>query len=88
MPRKKKEAPEHPHYVRRALARLSGGSLLVRQVSDTDEGAKGEGFVFFTHPDGRPFPPVSGAYCVSKGLVTPAGDGLFAGFDQTFRLPQ
>jgi len=81
------EGPKHPHYVKKALRRLECGTLLVRQISDTEEGAKGEGFVYFTHPDGRAFPTVSGAYCVSKGLVAPAGDGLFEGLSQTFRLP-
>lgn len=77
---------EHPHYVRRALTRIGGGTLLVRQCSLTEEAAtKGNGFLYFTHPDGKPFPTVSGAYCIASGLVEPCGDGLFDGDSQTFR---
>jgi len=79
---------EHPHYVRRAVARLAGGLVLVRQCSQTDEAVqKGNGHLYFTHPDGRQFPTASGNYAIANGLVIPVGDGLF-GDSQTYRLAQ
>ena len=76
-----------PHYVKRALRRLEKGSLLVRQAASTDEAVeRGNGHLYFTHPDGKAFGSASGAYVVSNGLVEPTGDGLFAGDSQTYRL--
>lgn len=80
------EEEKIPHYVKRALARLHGGLVLVRQCSATDEAIqKGDGHVYFTHPDGRPFPTASGTYAIKNSLVEPVGDGLF-GDSQTYRI--
>ncbi len=73
-----------PHYVEKALPRLQG-QLLIRQASSTDEAIeRGDGHLYFTHPNGKPFPTASGAYCVANGLVKPEGDDLFGG-SQTYR---
>ncbi|TPK42281.1 MULTISPECIES: hypothetical protein [unclassified Mesorhizobium] len=78
---------KHPHYVLRAVARLHGGLTLVRQASATEEAVeRGDGHVYFTHPDGRQFPTASGAYCVKNGLVKPVGDDLFGTGSQTYRV--
>src|SRR5690606_40527374 len=76
-----------PHYVATALKRLESGRVLVRQASATEEAIdRGDGHLFFTHPDGRPFPTVSGLFCIAHGLVTPVGDALFPEDSQTYRL--
>lgn len=75
-----------PHYVRRAVARLHGGLILVRQSSTTDEAVhNGDGHLYFTHPDGRPFPTRSAAFAIANGLVAPTGDDLFGG-SQTYTV--
>lgn len=80
------ELMTHPHYVRRAVARLYGGLTLVRQASATDEALqKGDGHLYFTHPDGRAFPTASGAYAIKNRLVEPLGDDLFGG-SQCYRV--
>lgn len=77
---------KHPHYVLRALRRLVSGKLLVRQVSTSEEAViKGDGALYFTHPDGRPFGTASAVYCIKNHLVEPVGDGLFPDDSQTFR---
>lgn len=78
---------KHPHYVLRALKRLEAGSTLVRQVSSSEEAvAKGDGALYFTSPDGRPFGTASAVYAIREGLVQPAGDALFAEDSQTYRI--
>lgn len=78
-----------PHYVKKAVERLSDGRLLVRQSSATEEAVeKGDGYLYFTHPDGRAFPTASGAYCVKHHLVAELRDGLFEGSSQSFRVSQ
>lgn len=77
---------KHPHYVVKALKRLETGALLISQVSASDEAIeRGDGHVFFTHPDGRGFGTASANYAIKNGLVEPIGDGLF-GDSQTYRL--
>ncbi len=78
---------KHPHYVLRALKRLEAGKTLVRQVSNSEEAVeKGNGALYFTSPDGRPFGTASAVYCIREGLVLPAGDALFAEDSQTYRI--
>lgn len=81
------EKPKHPHYVLKSLKRLERGRVLVRQCSSSEEAElKGDGAIYFTHPDGKPFPPVSAVYAIKNGLLTPAGDDLFEGGSQTYRI--
>lgn len=78
---------KHPHYVTRALKRLEAGCTLVRQVSGSEEAVeKGNGALYFTSPDGRPFGTASAVYVIREGLVVPAGDALFADDSQTYRI--
>lgn len=78
---------KHPHYVLRALKRLEEGRTLVRQVSGSEEAVeKGNGALYFTSPDGRPFGTASAVYAIREGLVLPAGDALFAEDSQTYRI--
>ncbi len=80
---------KHPHYVLRAMKRLSAGQVLVRQTSQADEAViKGDGHLYFTHPDGKPFGTASAVYCIKNHLVEPVGDGLFADDSQTYRALQ
>lgn len=80
---------KHPHYVKRAMKRLGAGRLLVRQSSASDEAIqKGDGHLYFTHPDGRAFGTASAVYCIKNGLVEPVGDALFAEDSQTYRASQ
>jgi len=81
--------PKHPHYVLRALKRLEAGKTLVRQVSSSDEAIqKGDGAVYFTSPDGKPFGTASAVYAIRERLVVPAGDALFPNDSQTYRVAQ
>ncbi|MCX8282458.1 hypothetical protein OSJ77_19900 [Phyllobacterium sp. 0TCS1.6C] len=74
-----------PHYVEPFLARIRGGAVLVSQASQSEEAtAKGDGHLYFTHPDGRPVGTASAVYCIREGLVVPEGDDLFGG-SQTYR---
>ena len=74
-----------PHYAKKALARLQSGRILCRTSSDTEEAvSKGRGFLFFTEPDHRPFPPASAVLLIDGGFVRPQNDGLFEGISQTF----
>jgi hypothetical protein len=83
MPDEKK----HPHYVLRSLKRLQQGATLVRQVSGSEEAVeKGDGALYFTSPDGRPFGTASAVYAIREGLVAPAGDALFPDDSQTYRI--
>lgn len=76
-----------PHYVRRAVARLHGGLTLIRQASATEEAiVKGDGHLYFTHPDGRAFPTASAAFAIKNHLVEPVGDGLFDDGSQSYRV--
>lgn len=78
---------KHPHYVLRSLRRLEGGRVLVRQVSSSEEATgKGDGALYFTSPDGRPFGAASAVYAIREGLVAPAGDALFPEDSQTYRI--
>lgn len=78
---------KHPHYVLRSLRRLEQGKVLVRQVSASEEAtAKGDGAIYFTSPDGKPFGTSSAVYVIREGLVIPAGDALFAEDSQTYRI--
>lgn len=80
------EEKKHPHYVVRALKRLQDGKTLVRQVSSSEEATeKGNGALYFTIPDGRPFGTASAVYAIREGLVVPTGDALFAEDSQTYR---
>lgn len=75
-----------PHYVKKTLSRLRGDTLLVRQSSSTDEAVtKGDGHIYFTHPDGKPFPTASAAFCIRNRLVEPRQDGLFDDGSQTYQ---
>jgi hypothetical protein len=77
---------KHPHYVVRAMGRLRSGKLLIKQVSSAEEAViKGDGHLFFTHPDGKPFGTASAIYCIKNHLVEPVGDGLFSEDSQTYR---
>lgn len=76
-----------PHYVRKLMGRLSGETVLVRQVSSSEEAIeKGDGHIFFTHPDGRVAGTASADFLIKNGLVEPAGDALFPEDSQTYRL--
>lgn len=69
---------KHPHYVVKTLSRLSDGTVLVKQMSQSEEAlAKGDGGIYFTHPDGRPVGAATARYMIDNGLVEPLGDGLF-----------
>jgi hypothetical protein len=77
--------PKIPHYVKPFLGRIRGGATLVSQVSQSEEATeKGDGHIYFTHPDGRPVGTASAIYCIRNGLVIPEGDDLFGG-SQTYR---
>lgn len=79
------DALKIPHYVRPFLARIRSGATLVSQVSQSEEAVeKGDGHIYFTHPDGRPVGTASAVYCIQNNLVVPAGDDLFGG-SQTYR---
>jgi hypothetical protein len=76
-----------PHYVERVLTRLQQGKLLVSQASAAEEAIeKGDGHLYFTHPDGRPVGSASAVFCIRNGLVKPLGDDLFPGGSQTYRV--
>jgi len=76
-----------PHYVERALTRLRSGKVLVRQCSSSEEAIeKGDGHLFFTHPDGRPIGTATGNFLIKNRLVEPVGDALFAEDSQSYRL--
>ncbi|PSM18240.1 hypothetical protein [Nitratireductor sp. StC3] len=80
------DATKLPHFVKRALVRLRDRDL-IRQVSSSEEAiAKGDGHLFFTHPDGKAFGTASGLFCIGNGLVEPMGDDLFGTGSQTYRL--
>lgn len=75
-----------PHYAKKALARLRSGKTLCRTSSDSEEAVtKGLGFVFFTEPDHKAFPPASAVLLIKGGFVIPQEDGLLPGISQTFR---
>lgn len=76
-----------PHYVKRVLIRLQQADrLLVSQASTAEEAIdKGDGHLYFTHPDGRPVGTASAVFCIKNGLVLPLGDDLFEGGSQTYR---
>ena len=75
-----------PHYARRAFSRLDGGKVLCRQSSDLADSIKdGDGYIYFTMPDGKIFPPKSARFLIEKGKVEPISDGLFEGSSQSFR---
>lgn len=75
-----------PHYVKKALGKLRSRTLIC-QASATEEAiSKGDGHLFFTHPDGRPFPTASAVFSIRNGLVAPLGDGLFDTGSQSYRL--
>lgn len=83
------EEPKLPHYAKRALERLKAGRTLCRTSSDTDEAViKGGGFIWFTEPDHKPFPPASAVLLLKEGYLTPQNDGLLAGISQTFTVAE
>jgi hypothetical protein len=77
-----------PHFVKPALTRLSqGGGALVRQSSTSEEAAvKGNGYIYFTHPDGKAVSFASALWLIANAMVIPSGDDLFGG-TQTYRVP-
>lgn len=76
-----------PHYVERALNRLQNGRLLVSQASCAEEAIeKGDGHLYFTHPDGKPVGSASAVFLIRNGLVKPLGDDLFPGGSQTYQV--
>ena len=71
----------------RVINRLNAGRLLVRQCSSSEEAVeKGDGHLYFTHPDGKPVGTATGDFLVRNKLVEPAGDALFPEDSQTWRL--
>lgn len=77
-----------PHYVQRGLTRL-GNRLLISTASHSEEAeAKGGGFLYSTHPDGRKFPAATARVIIDHDLVEPLRDGLLDGCSQTYRLRQ
>ena len=68
-----------------AKVRRAGG-LLCRQSSDTEDGIKGGGFIYFSASGGTPISPVLGRFLIDHSLVEPVNDGLFDGSSQTFRV--
>jgi hypothetical protein len=72
----------------RTVLRRRKAKALCRQASDTEEAMqRGGGYLYFTEPDHRPFPPAGGRLLIDAGDVTPLDDGLFAGMSQTFEVP-
>lgn len=80
------ELPVNAKAAQKLLPRLKG-RILVRTSSATEEAKDGGGYVYFTEPDHRPFPTISGRVLIERGWLEPAEDGLFAGMSQTFRVP-
>ncbi|KAB0539848.1 hypothetical protein HNQ68_003372 [Pseudochrobactrum saccharolyticum] len=75
-----------PHYAKPVLSRLRQGGALVRQSSTSEEAtAKGNGYIYFTHPDGKTVGAASALWLIANEIVQPAGDDLFGG-SQTYRV--
>ena len=64
------------------LDRLGDGTMLVANVSKKHRG----GYFYFTVPDGQPFDGRSARYLIQHGYVEPAGDAMFDGHSQTYRV--
>lgn len=76
-----------PHHAKPVLSRLRQGGALVRQSSTSEEATmKGNGFIYFTHPDGKKVGFSSALWLIANHMVLPSGDDLFGG-TQTYRVP-
>ncbi len=82
-----KQEMKIPHHAKPVLSRLRQGGALVRQSSTSEEATiKGNGYIYFTHPDGRKVGCSSALWLIANEMVLPAGDDLFGG-TQTYRVP-
>lgn len=73
---------------------VARGLVMVRQTADTATALKQGGYVYFTHPDGKPVRADPARQLIRLGLLVSRKDDLFAGADgggQTYavadRLP-
>lgn len=74
------EKPAFPKRVAKIVARCLGGETLCRATAPMG----GETRYWF-EPSQKEAGPRSCEEAISRGLLIPSGDGLFAGMDQTFR---
>lgn len=82
-----KQEVKIPHHANVVLCRLRQGGALVRQSSSSEAAAmKGNGYIYFTHPDGKPVGFKAALWLIASEFIQPTGDDLFGG-SQTFRVP-
>lgn len=63
---------------------MKDGEALCRQSSDTEEGAKGGGYLYFLRTTGAAMPPISSKFLIDNGLVVEDDPGLFEDVSQSF----
>ncbi len=68
------------------LPRLVGKTLCRTASADTEAVERGGGYLYFTRPDNRPFPPTAGRLLIEQGHLVPLDDGLLAGVSQSFMV--
>lgn len=85
MSRKEKPKPELSFHARILAGWLMSGHFLRAQIDNTEEGAANGGMLYWIDPTGKKCGPKSARELIAKGKVEPLEDGLFPGFDQSFR---
>lgn len=60
---------------------VARGLVLVRQTADTATAMKQGGYVYFTHPDGKPVRSDPARQLIRLGIIVSRRDDLFAGAD-------
>jgi len=64
------------------LDRIRAGETLVRTLVKNANGT--HNVVYHYHPSDRPVAQITAEEAIASGELTPGGDGLFAGADQTW----
>jgi len=63
---------------------MKDGEALCRQSSETEEAAKGGGYLYFLRTNGSAMPPISSKFLIDNCLVVEDDPGLFEDASQSF----
>lgn len=69
----------------KAMERLKNDRIVCQTSNSPDARQNGNGYLYFTLSDGKPFPTTKAAQLIRDKILTPMHDGLF-GTSQTYGL--
>ncbi len=81
----KREKHELSYHARMLAAKLRRGHYLFTEVSEDQDARDNHALLFILSETNKKCGQKAALELVTKGKITPAEDGLFAGFSQTYR---